>query len=470
MFACFASENKKTRKSKPTNENSEDDKENHNKLGEESNNNSLSEIEKQEQNLSKLKRKLNEEYRNFTHINKINDYKLNLYNQLIEEYNNLLENDPENATEFKEYINSRNNIVSKEIKKMKNENSTLKTEFNALFDEVSKISDNRYSKVPKLEDDIFILENKIKAQQNKLIFLEKRYKFFCETKNLEQDYTQEIFLELYDPDNKKTESFFSDINSSDSSNSSSSSEEDSKNIKSVNSMEVNVGQPRIVNKKKLFSKIPRECIDAKKNIIKTIIEENLKNENLKYQTVFAKTQEQLRLKAKNTNILNDIKNEIKNFEDPNYKKTLESEKSVKKSEEDEKKKLYKEQKQLYYKKDEELDALEKELKNLQNELISEEEEYKQIEDVYQRNNKELETKIKEGNDIEIELENLKKQRDTLLLELLGNKSGNIVKDDKNIENENNGNGDEEDKGDVNSYQIIRERDSDDQDEDKKDGD
>ena len=472
MFACFTSENKKKRKLKQTNENHDDNQENNNKSREESYNiHTFSDIEKQEQNLSKLKCKLNEEYRNYSHINKINDYKLKLYNNLIEEYNKLLQNDPDNITEFKEFINIRNNLISKEINKMQNENSGLKREFNALFDEISKLSDNRYSKVPKLEDDIFILDNKIKAQQDKLNFLEKRYKFFCETKNLEQDYTQEIFLELINQD-KKTESFFSDLNSSDSSgssSSSSSSEEDSKNIKSINSMEVNVGQPRIINKKKFYTKIPRECIDAKKNFIKTIIEENLKNENLQYQSVFAKTQEQLRQKVKNTNILNELKNEIKNFEDPNYKK-IDNEKNEKKNEEIEKKKLYKEEKQIFHKKDDELDELGKELQNLQNELLAEQEDYKQIETVYEHNNKELETKIKEGNDIEIELENLKKQRDALLLELFGNKKEKIIKEKEDIESANNANGNADDKSDFNSYKIIKEKDSDDLNEDKKEGD
>ena len=464
MFACFASENKNKRKH-------DDTKENKNKTGEESNDiNSFTEMKKQEQNLSKIKLKLNEEYRNFSHMNKINDYKLNLYNNLIEEYNNL--EDPDNITEFKEYINTRNNLISQEINKMQNENSVLKSEFASLFDEVSNLSDYRYSKVPKFEDEIFILDNKIKAQQSKLNFLEQRYKFFYETKNLEQDYTQEIFLELYNQDNKHSESFFSDINSSDSSNSSSSSsEENPKNLKTDNSMEVNVGQPRVINKKKLLNKIPRECVDAKKNFIKSIIQENLKNENLQYQSVFAKTQEQIKLKNKNMNILNELKNEIKNFEDPNYKKIVENDKNDKndkKNEEIEKKKLYKEQKQLFFQKDDELNVLEKELQNLQNELLIEEEDYKQIETVYQHNNKELETKIKEGNDIEIELENLKKQRDELLLELFSDKNEKIIENSKNDENENSENKNNEDKGDVNSYQIIKEKDS--QDEDKKDGD
>lgn len=88
---------------------------------------------------------------------------------------------------------------------------------------------------------------------------------------------------------------------------------------------------------------------------------------------------------------------------------------------------------------EELEELKIKLESLNDELKKEEEEYNNIEKTFKENNETLNDKIKEGNQIEVELEDIKKQRDLLLEELFGKKYNNYngILEKKNDNEENN---------------------------------
>ena len=78
---------------------------------------------------------------------------------------------------------------------MKNKNNDLHKEYLSLFDSLSLLTDP-YSKVSRLTEKIYILENKLKEQEYKLQYLEERTKYYSNYKNVDDNLTKDIFLEL----------------------------------------------------------------------------------------------------------------------------------------------------------------------------------------------------------------------------------------------------------------------------------
>ena len=223
MFSCF-SEDKKNRKMHFKDlEQSNSNKENTNEDLKNINMDNLRKMD--EAALNKLKIKLNIEYRSLLYDNQINNDKIILYKTLIEEYKknvNSDEKDENHINELSTYINVRNSIIDKEILDMKNKNNDLHKKYLALFDQLSSLTDP-YSKVSRLTEKIYILENKIQEQENKLKYLEERCKYFSNSKNIDEDLTKDIFLELFESRNEDDNLNLIEEKSSESSSSSSSS-------------------------------------------------------------------------------------------------------------------------------------------------------------------------------------------------------------------------------------------------------
>ena len=369
----------------------------------------------------------------------VEDYKRMLgliYKKIVDE------DDEDNIDNINNFIEARNSILEKEILEMKNKNNDLHKEYLSLFDSLSLLTDP-YSKVSRLTEKIYILENKLKEQEYKLQYLEERTKYYLNYKNVDDNLTKDIFLELFENKNEDDNLNLIEEKSSESSSSSSSSEETKKSKEPINTISNNVGDIKESNKFTTHNTIPKEAVEDYKRMLGLIYKKNYEQITKEYQKVISAAQNELLIKNNNLKKLNLIKNEIEMKKDPSKKlKIINDEEKIineKRNKEKEKKLEFKKNKKNYLDKSEELEELKKKLENLNDELKKEEEEYNNIEKTFKENNETLNDKIKEGNQIEVELEDIKKQRDLLLEELFGKKYNNYngILEKKNDNEENN---------------------------------
>ena len=426
MFSCYASEKKSKT---PIVHDLEDNKNKSDLSNDDLSNIHMDNLKKMDENsLHKLKTKINCEYRTVLYENQINNDKIILYKKLIEQYKKTVnEDDEDNTDNINNFIEARNSILEKEILEMKNKNNDLHKEYLSLFDSLSLLTDP-YSKVARLTEKIYILENKIKEQENKMQYLEERIKYYSNYKNVDENLTKDIFLELFENKNEDDNLNLIEEKSSESSSSSSSSEETEKSKEPINTISNNVGDIKESNKLTTHNTIPKEAAEDYKRMLGLIYKKNYEQITKEYQKVIAAAQSELLIKNNNLKKLNLIKNEIEMQKDTSKKlKIINEEEKInneKRNKEKEKKLEFKKNKKNYLDKSEEYEELKKKLESLNNDLKKEEEEYNNIEKTFKENNETLNDKIKEGNQIEIELENIKKQRDLLLEELFGKKYNN----------------------------------------------
>ena len=419
MFSCFVAK-KKDKKNKLTIE--EENNDNIINNNEDITNINMDNIKKMDENsLNKLKIKLNTEYKSILYENQINNDKIILYKNLIEEYKKHI-NDENDEKSINNYISIRNSILEKEIVEMKNKNNELHKDYLSLFDSLSSLTEP-YSKIARLSEKIYILENKIQEQENKLKYLEEKQKSYTNNKNPEEILTKDIFLELFE--NRNNEDNLNLIEEKSSESSSSSSESSSEKTKEpINTLGNNVGDIKESNKLKTHNTIPKEAVEDYKRMLSLIYKKNYEQVTKEYQKVISSAQNEILTKNNNLKKLELIKNEIEMIKDPSKKMKMlnEEEKMIneKKNKEKEKKIEFKKYKKIYLEKMDEYEELKNNLEILNNELKKEEEELKQLEESYKENNETLNEKIEEGNKIQIELDEIKNQRDLLLEELFGN--------------------------------------------------
>ena len=441
MFSCFAGKKK--------NKNSilkdlEEGNKNTTTNNEDISNIQMENLKKMDENsLNKLKTKLNTEYRSLLFENQLNNDKIILYKNLIEEYKKNVgeEDDEEFENDINNYINIRNSIIDKEILDMKNKNNDLHKEYLSLFESLSLLTDP-YSKVSRLSEKIYILESKIEEQENKLKYIENRCKNLSNSNNVDNELTKDIFLELFE--NKNNEDNLNLIEEKSSESSSSSSDSSSEKAKEpINTIGNNVGDIKESTKLRTHNTIPKEAVEDYKRMLSLIYKKNYEQVTKEYQKVINAAQNELLIKNNNLKKLELVKNEIEMIKDPSKKMKIlneEGEKlnNMKKLKEKEKKKEFKKYKKLYLEKSDEYEELKKNLDLLNNELQKEEEELNKMEKDYKENNDTLKEKIEEGNKIQIELEEIINKRDLLLLELFGkqnnNNIGNIFGSKQNEEN------------------------------------
>ena len=427
MFSCYSSEKKSTKT--PIVHDLEDTKNKSDISTEDLSNIHMDSLKKMDENsLNKLKTKINCEYRTVLYENQINNDKIILYKKLIEQYKKIVNEDDENNIDnINSYIEARNSILEKEILEMKNRNNDLHKEYLSLFDSLSLLTDP-YSKVSRLTEKIYILENKIKEQEYKMQYLDERTKYYSNYKNVDDNLTKDIFLELFENKNEDDNLNLIEEKSSESSSSSSSSDESEKSKEPINTISNNVGDIKESNKLTTHNTIPKEAVEDYKRMLGLIYKKNYEQITKEYQKVISAAQSELLIKNNNLKKLNLIKNEIENLKDPSKKmKIINEEEKInneKRNKEKEKKLEFKRNKKNYLDKSEEYEELKKKLESLNEELKKEEEEYNNIEKAFKENNDTLNDKIKEGNQIEVELEDIKKQRDLLLEELFGKKYNN----------------------------------------------
>ena len=231
MIKCFSRDRKRKES------NSKDD-EMHNKkfsYNEDISNLDESHLKKMsEDELNKLKINLNIKYKSILCENQITNDKIALYKKIIEEYKkNVKEETDDNLMKFMEV---RNSILDKEITELKNKYNTLNKEYLSLFDSVSSLYGPN-SELNKLSDRIYILENKIKEQENILKFLEEK----CEDHSDESKIQEKIiFLDLFEyKGEKESPKQSGGVTSESPSSSSSSSSKES--VETINSMTNFVG-------------------------------------------------------------------------------------------------------------------------------------------------------------------------------------------------------------------------------------
>ena len=425
MIKCFSRDRKRKES------NSKDD-EMHNKkfsYNEDISNLDESHLKKMsEDELNKLKINLNIKYKSILCENQITNDKIALYKKIIEEYKkNVKEETDDNLMKFMEV---RNSILDKEITELKNKYNTLNKEYLSLFDSVSSLYGPN-SELNKLSDRIYILENKIKEQENILKFLEEKCEDYSDESKIQEKI---IFLDLFEyKGEKESPKQSGGVTSESPSSSSSSSSKES--VETINSMTNFVGDIKETNKFIPHNSIPKEKLDDYKRLLGTIYKNNYEQVTKEYQKVL--TTAQTEILSKNTNLkkLEIIKNEIEMVKDPSKKLKMmnEREKNINNSKEIEKKNDSKKLKQLYYDKKIEYEELLKNYDNLNNELKKEEEEFESLQNSINEKSEILKEKIQEGNDIETELEEIKKQRDEALLEKFGhienNNDSNIIDND-----------------------------------------
>ena len=138
-----------------------------------------------ENSLSKLKTRLNIEYQSILYENEINTNKILFYKKYIDQ--------------CKKNINKeqKNEIIKNEFIEMRNKFSEINSEYLSLFDSLSSLT-NRYSKISQLSEKIYLLENKIKEQENLLQYLNDKYKYISNYKNIEGYLSIDIFIKLFD--------------------------------------------------------------------------------------------------------------------------------------------------------------------------------------------------------------------------------------------------------------------------------
>lgn len=317
MFSCYASEKKQKT---PIVHDLEDNKNKSNFNNEDLSNIHMDNLKKMDENaLHKLKTKIDYEYRTALYENQINNDKIILYKKLIEQYKKTVgEDDEDNTDNINNFIEERNSILEKEILEMKNKNNDLHKEYLSLFDSLSLLTDP-FSKVSRLTEKIYILENKIKEQENKLQYLEERTKYYSNYKNVDDNLTKDIFLELFENKNEDDNLNLIEEKSSESSSSSSSSEETEKSKEPINTISNNVGDIKISSKFTTHNTIPKEAVEDYKRMLGLIYKKNYEQITKEYQKVISAAQSELLIKNNNLKKLNLIKNEIEMKKDPSKK-------------------------------------------------------------------------------------------------------------------------------------------------------
>ena len=366
--------------------------------------NNIDNLKKMDENsLLKLKTKLSIDYQNILYENELNTDKLNFYKKYVDQCKKNFN------------IEQRNEMIKNEFLEIRNKFSEINNEYLSLFDSLSSLT-NRYSKVYYFSEKIYLLENKLQEQENTLQYLTEKCKYLSNHKNLEGYLSTDIFYKLFE--NKITENTWNSIDekNSDTSSSSSSSSSNIKN-NSLNTISNNVDDIKKVNKLLKRNNIPREDLEDHKRLLAGIHKKNYEIVTKDYQKVLSEVQHELLNKNNNLKKLELIKNDIEILKDPSKKAKLidEEEKiNIEKNKEIEKKNETKNLKKIYHEKNNEYEELKQILENLNEELKIENEKYNEFQININYNNNKLNEKINEGNDIEIEFEEIKKERNLLL--------------------------------------------------------
>ena len=447
MFSCFGSKKKKKTKIISNTMNNEilDLNESLNSVNSnrmiENNNNDI-EIDEQKL-LSKNYLKLEIDKDNLTYSNEIYQKEIDFLDNLINMFKNNINNidnvEPDDDT-IKNILEKENELLKEKLNNLEYEQKKSLAKFTEAYDMIEKLSDPKYSNKAKYDQDKFILENKLKSKENLLKFYKMKYD---NLKQYDKDdnaiLIDDIFLNNNLPKKDNNLEVESVISESESESSSGSDEEESEeNSESKNTKsKKNNNKDKTKSKEKKNSQLKNNnqpfIEDCNTDLIKKIISENIENNRNIYQKIYKTAMDETFKLNEEKKKLEKIKKDIENIKHPEKKIKEEKKENEEEIQEKLKRKKKEEEKQIYKEKIEQINKNKITIMNLNNELEKTNLINKEVEEEVNQLYTTLNEKIKNFNDLEKELKNVKKLRKKAADEIpklkstyITNNYGNIV--------------------------------------------
>jgi hypothetical protein len=443
MFSCFGSKKKKKIKILSNTMNNEIldlndslNSVNSNRMME--NNNNDVEIDEQKL-LAKNCLKLEIDKDNLLYSNEIYQKEIDFLDNLINMFKNNINNiDNENPDEetIKNILEKENDILKDRLNNLEYEEKKSLAKYSEVFDMIEKLSNPKFSNKAKYEQDIFILENKLKYKENLLKFYHTKYenlkKYDKDDKSI---LIEDYFLNNNEPKNNNNLDIESNNSKSSSSNDSEEeSEENSESKKSNSNKNNNNKTDKKSNTTKKNNNNNNNFLeDGNTDLIKKIISEDIENNRNIYQQIYKTAMFETFKLNEEKKILEKIKKDIDSIKNPEKKIKEEKKENEEEIQEKLKKKKKEEEKQIYKEKIEQINKNKITIMNLNNELDKTNLINKEIEEEVNQLYTTLSEKIKNFNDLEKEIKNVKNLRKKAAEEISKFKSISISNNFGNID-------------------------------------
>ena len=445
MFSCFGSKKKKKIKILSNTMNNEilDLNESLNSVNSNRMENNNNDIEIDEQKLlTKNYLKLEIDKNNLAYSNDIYQKEIEFLDNLINVFknnaNNIDNSEPDEET-IKNILEKENEILKEKLNNLEYEQKKSLAKFTEVYDMIEKLSDIRYSNKAKYEQDIFVLENKLKSKENLLKFYKMKYENLKQyNKDDNSILIDDIFLNNNLPrkdNNLDVESIISESESESSNGSDEEESESNSESKNTNSKKNNNNKIKSKEKKNSQQKNNNQPFieDGNSDLIKKIISENIENNRNIYQKIYKNAMAETFKLNEEKKKLEKIKQDIENIKHPENKIKEEKKENEEEIKEKLRRKKKEEEKQIYKEKIEQINKNKIIIMNLNNELEKTNLINKEVEEEVNQLYTTLNEKIKNFNDLEKELKNVKKLRKKAAEEIPKLKSTYITNNFGNID-------------------------------------
>jgi len=445
MFSCFGSKKKKKIKILSNTMNNEilDLNESLNSVNSNRMENNNNDIEIDEQKLlTKNYLKLEIDKNNLAYSNDIYQKEIEFLDNLINVFknnaNNIDNSEPDEET-IKNILEKENEILKEKLNNLEYEQKKSLAKFTEVYDMIEKLSDIRYSNKAKYEQDIFVLENKLKSKENLLKFYKMKYENLKQyNKDDNSILIDDIFLNNNLPrkdNNLDVESIISESESESSNGSDEEESESNSESKNTNSKKNNNNKIKSKEKKNSQQKNNNQPFieDGNSDLIKKIISENIENNRNIYQKIYKNAMAETFKLNEEKKKLEKIKQDIENIKHPENKIKEEKKENEEEIKEKLRRKKIEEEKQIYKEKIEQINKNKIIIMNLNNELEKTNLINKEVEEEVNQLYTTLNEKIKNFNDLEKELKNVKKLRKKAAEEIPKLKSTYITNNFGNID-------------------------------------
>ena len=445
MFSCFGSKKKKKIKILSNTMNNEilDLNESLNSVNSNRMENNNNDIEIDEQKLlTKNYLKLEIDKNNLAYSNDIYQKEIEFLDNLINVFknnaNNIDNSEPDEET-IKNILEKENEILKEKLNNLEYEQKKSLAKFTEVYDMIEKLSDIRYSNKAKYEQDIFVLENKLKSKENLLKFYKMKYENLKQyNKDDNSILIDDIFLNNNLPrkdNNLDVESIISESESESSNGSDEEESESNSESKNTNSKKNNNNKIKSKEKKNSQQKNNNQPFieDGNSDLIKKIISENIENNRNIYQKIYKNAMTETFKLNEEKKKLEKIKQDIENIKHPENKIKEEKKENEEEIKEKLRRKKKEEEKQIYKEKIEQINKNKITIMNLNNELEKTNLINKEVEEEVNQLYTTLNEKIKNFNDLEKELKNVKKLRKKAAEEIPKLKSTYITNNFGNID-------------------------------------
>jgi len=446
MFSCFGSKKKKKIKILSNTMNNEilDLNESLNSVNSNRMENNNNDIEIDEQKLlTKNYLKLEIDKNNLLYSNDIYQKEIEFLDNLINIFKNNVDNidniEPDEEI-IKNILEKENEILQEKLNSLEYEQKKSLAKFTEVYDMIEKLSDTKYSNKAKYEQDKFILENKLKSKENLLKFYKMKYENLKQYNKDDNNsiLIDDIFLNNNLPRKDNNLDAESNISESESESSNGSDEEESEeNSESNNTNSKNNNNNKIKSKEKKNSQQKNNnqpfIEDGNTDLIKKIISENIENNRNIYQQIYKTAKLETFKLNEEKKKLEKIKKDIENIKHPENKIKEEKKENEEEIKEKLRRKKKEEEKQIYKEKIEQINKNKITIMNLNNELEKTNLINKEVEEEVNQLYTTLNEKIKNFNDLEKELKNVKKLRKKAAEEIpklkstyITNNFGNVI--------------------------------------------